>query len=202
MADYTFHPVYVDPYYSLLMNANFVREPEKVPELFNGLKKIEKELDNVELTYMLRSSWRPSKVAAWIIGLCHKVELEDELINTLHKSPSYCEHLIFALAFLNTDKSIAGIEHHIQLQTDYLKKKFDLNRIEQMRFDCAVAALGWLDKQNNTNRVEKSLQVWETFKKDVEVYTTKYRFPIDELMRVDEMTRFFDEAMSVANLYR
>jgi len=202
MADYTFHPLYVDPYYLLLMNANFVREPEKAPDLFNGLKKIEKELDNVELTYMLRSSWRPSKVAAWIIGICHKVELEDELINTLHKDPFYCEHLFFALAFLNTEKGIAGIERHIQLQTDYLKEKFDLIRIEKMRFDCAVATLGWLDKQNNTNRVERALQVWDTFKKDVEAYTTKYRFPIDELMRVDEMTRFFDEAMSVANLYR
>jgi hypothetical protein len=102
MTDYTFHPDYVDPYYLLLMNANFVSRPEHIPGLFNGLKKIEKELDNVQLTHMLRSTWRPSKVAAWIIGLYQKVELEDELINKLYNSPIYCEHLIFALAFLNT----------------------------------------------------------------------------------------------------
>lgn len=203
MTDYTFHPVYVDPYYLLLMNANFVREPKRVTELFNGLKKIEKELDNIQLTHMLRASWRPSKVAAWIIGLHRKMELEDELINVLHKNPIYCEHLIFALSLLNTEKSIDGIEKHIQLQTDSLKVKFDILRIETMRFESALVALGWLDKQNKTNRAEKSLQVWGSFKKDVAIYEKKYRrFNIDEYVRIDDtMVKFFDEAMSIAKTY-
>jgi len=40
----SFHPVYVEPYYLLLMNANFVDRPELIPGLFYGLKKIEKSL--------------------------------------------------------------------------------------------------------------------------------------------------------------
>jgi len=202
MTDYTLHPDYVAPYYLLLMNANFVRESENIPGLFNGLKKIEKELDNVQLTYMLRSSWRPSKVAAWIIGLYQKVQLEDELINTLHMAPMYCEHLIFALAFLNSENSISSIERHIQLETDSLKKNFDINRIDRVSLDWAIVALGWLDKVNKTNRIEKTLHVWEAFKKDVEVYEKKYRLKIDQLIPVNETVSVFDKAMSLVKLYR
>lgn len=202
MTDYTFHPDYVNPYYLLLMNANFVRYPAEIPGLFNGLKKIEKELDNTQLTYMLRSSWRPSKVAAWLIGLYQKLELENELINTLHNSPIYCEHLIFALTFLNTETSISSIERHIQFRTDSLKEKFDFINIERMGFDCALVALGWLDKLNKTSRLERSLHVWDTFKKDVAEYEKKYRFKIDDYIRVDDIwIRHFDDAMTLAKMY-
>jgi hypothetical protein len=202
MTDYTFHPEYVDPYYLLLMNANFVREPESIPGLFSGLKKVEKELDNFQLTRMLRSSWRPSKVAAWIIGLYQKVELEDELIKTLNNTPTYCEHLIFALAFLNTENSIGSIESHIQLETDSLKENFQFLRIDIVSFDWAFAALSWLDKLNKTNRIENALHVWDKFKKGMEIYENKYRFKIDKSIRLDETTRVFDEAMSLAKSHR
>src|SRR5688572_128744 len=96
LLDYTFHPVYVNPYYGLLMNANFVRETEQVPKLFQGLRTIEKELDDFQLISMLRSTWRPAKVAAWLIGLNRKRNLEEELFNEIRKRPLYCEHLIFA----------------------------------------------------------------------------------------------------------
>jgi len=202
MTDYSFHPDYVVPYYGLLMNANFVTEPKNIPVLFNGLKKIEKELDNVQLTDMLKSSWRPSKVAAWIIGLYEKVELEDELINTLVKDRIYCEHLIFSLAFLNTENSIASIEKHIHLETDSLRENFDLNRIERVSFDWAIAAIGWLDKLNKTTRMEKTLHVWYTFKKDIEGYEKKYRLKIDTLIHLDERITVFDKAMSLAKMYK
>lgn len=69
------------------------------------------------------SHWRPAKVAAWIIGLCKRIELEDELIETLDKSNGYCEHLIFALALLNTENSIAGIERYIQAKANAQREK-------------------------------------------------------------------------------
>lgn len=202
MTNYTFHPDYVDPYYLLLMNANFVIRPDEIPGLFNGLKKIEKELDNIQLTHMLQSSWRPSKVAAWIIGLNQKVELEDELINTLHKTTVYIEHLIFALTLLNTEKSIGSIESFIQLKTDSMRKNFDWLRLDIMGFDWAIAAIVWLDKQNNTNKIEKTLQVWDAFKKDSEVFEKKYRLQIDKWVRVDETAKVFDAAMALAKLHR
>ena len=78
MTKYTFHPEYVAPYYELLMNANFVNQPDRISGLFG----------------------------------------------TLHSTLIYCEHLIFALALLNTENSIVSIESHTQLETDALIKNF------------------------------------------------------------------------------
>ncbi|NBW38400.1 MAG: hypothetical protein EBR30_25925 [Cytophagia bacterium] len=201
MTDYTFHPEYVEPYYGLLMNANFVGQPDSTPRLFNGLKKIEKELDTFQLVSMLRSSWRPSKVAAWTIGFCQRVALEHELINTLRNTPFNSEHLIFGLAFLNTESSISSIESYVELETDSLKENFQLDRIDWLSFDWAIAALTWLDKTNNTNRIEKTLHVWDIFKKDIKIYEEKYQFKIDEWIRFKEKIRLFDEAMWLAKSY-
>jgi len=85
------------------------------------------------------------------------MELEDELIKTLDKSNGYCEHLIFALALLNTENGIAGIERYIQAKADAQREKLDIIRFETVRFGWAFAAIAWLDKLNDTNRLEKTL---------------------------------------------
>ena len=78
---------------------------------------------------------------------------------------------------------------------------FQLLRIDQVSFDWAIAALTWLDKINKTKRVEKTLRIWDAFKRHVEIYENKYRFKLDRFIHIDEKIRIFDEAMVFANSY-
>ena len=64
--DYTFHPTLVEPFYRHFMNANFLSEPEA--DRAEVIAKFQKTLPlytEQDLRMMLRSSWRPAKVAAW-----------------------------------------------------------------------------------------------------------------------------------------
>ncbi|MEM9889208.1 MAG: hypothetical protein AAF849_25290, partial [Bacteroidota bacterium] len=60
--------------------------------------------------------WRPSKVGAWIIGLCRIEELEKDLIKYLQTRPIHCEHVIINLALFNTPAGNKAIRNYTQSQ--------------------------------------------------------------------------------------
>jgi len=194
MIDYTFHPKYVEPYYLLLMNANFIRDPEKAPDLFRNLKLISSELDNAQLAIMLKSSWRPSKVAAWIIGLSGRKELEEDLIQLMKYNASYCEHVIFALTLLNAEAKV--MEEYI---TDQIRKSEALSvmDLERFSFAWAMAALDWLsDKKNVDVRTAEFTTTWQNFITTLETKSARLaNFNIHDMLKLPLTKRNFYQAL-------
>ncbi len=98
--DYTFHPVLVAPFYLQFMNANVLSMPEdergRLAAKFRETLPLYSDRD---LRYMLRWSWRPAKVAAWVIATrgdrTFIPDLADHLANHV-----YVEHICIALAAL------------------------------------------------------------------------------------------------------
>jgi hypothetical protein len=199
MIDYTFHPKYVEPYYLLLMNANFIRDPEKAPDLFRDLRQLSLELDNSQLSIMLKSSWRPSKVAAWIIGLAGKKELEEDLIQLMKYNASYCEHAIFALTLLDVESKV--LEEYI---TDQIRKSeaLPVMDIERFSFAWAIAALDWLsDKKRNDVRSDKFTERWQSFIVSLETRANKaVNINIDDMLKLAATRKNFYHALQLVEL--
>lgn len=196
MIDYTFHPKYVEPYYLLLMNANFIREPEKAPDLFRNLKLLSAELDNAQLAIMLKSSWRPSKVAAWIIGLSGRKELQEDLIQLMKYNASYCEHAIFALTLLDVEAKV--LEEYI---TDQMRKSeaLPVMDIERFSFAWSMAALDWLsDKKNKDVRSDEFIRKWQSFIASLEAKANSVvNFNIHEMLKLSATRKNFYKALQL-----
>jgi hypothetical protein len=201
MIDYTFHPKYVEPYYLLLMNANFIREPEKAPDLFRNLRLLSHELDNAQLSIMLKSSWRPAKVAAWIIGLSGRKELEEDIIQLMKYNASYCEHLIFALTLL--DAEVKLLEEYI---TDQVKKagKLSITAIESISFGVALAARDWLyEKKGIAAASDEFTKMWSDFIGTLESKTSRLpKLNINDMLRLQAEKKNFNEALALVEQYR
>ncbi|MFD0997851.1 DUF6000 family protein [Ohtaekwangia kribbensis] len=201
MIDYTFHPKYVEPYYLLLMNANFIREPEKAPDLFRNLKLLSRELDNAQLSIMLKSSWRPAKVAAWIIGLSGRTELEEDLIQLMKYNASYCEHLIFALTLLDVEVKV--LEEYI---TDQVKKaeRLSITAIESISFGIALAARDWLcDKKGVTSANETFNKTWADFITMLEGKASRFpKFNVNDMLRLQADRKNFYKALTLVEQHQ
>lgn len=201
MIDYTFHPKYVEPYYLMLMNANFIREPEKAPDLFRNLRLLSHELDNAQLSIMLKSSWRPAKVAAWIIGLSGRKELEEDLIQLMKYNASYCEHLIFALTLLDVEVKV--LEEYI---IDQVRKseKLSITAIESISFGVALAARDWLyDKKGTVSGGEEFMKIWNDFMATLEGKVSRFpKFNIHDMLRLQADKKNFNKALALVEQHR
>lgn len=201
MIDYTFHPKYVEPYYLLLMNANFIREPEKAPDLFRNLRLLSHELDNAQLSIMLKSSWRPAKVAAWIIGLSGRKELEEDIIQLMKYNASYCEHLIFALTLL--DAEVKVLEEYI---TDQVKKseKLSITAIESISFGIALAARDWLhERKGIASASEEFTKMWSDFIAMLESKASRLpKLNVNEMLRLQAEKKNFYKALTLVEQHK
>lgn len=175
MGNLDFHPIYVNPYYRILMNANFAKDnwntKTNLPELIVNLRNLGNTLKEEDLITMLNANWRPSKVAAWIIGLSQKVHLETVLHIKILQSPVYCEHIIFGLCLLNTNQSINIIQDFLQTEMEKILKDFDfleaLFEIDKISFTWALAGISYLDSINQTNHLKELTAkngAWTNFK--------------------------------------
>lgn len=81
MSDLTFHPRWVKPFYGHLINPyNILSLSDRERAvLASQIIEIIPELDDRILREMLWESWRPAKVAAWIIGI-RRLERFTEII--------------------------------------------------------------------------------------------------------------------------
>ncbi len=172
-----FNPVYVDPFYGGLMNANFVREEiVSDPIIFlKSVKRLRLKLANKEILTLLNDSWRPSKVGAWVIGLCRINELKIHLIEYLNNQPIYCEHVIINLALFNSDDGNIGINNFLSNQLkvilDYTKNGEEYKAIDVFERNSilwAFKAIEYLDLVNSTRNYKKLINsdIWNEIKKE------------------------------------
>ncbi len=157
--EFAFHPKYVAPFYGGLMNFNILNK-EVVANPYKFLEEVRElghELSDDLVLTLLNNSWRPSKVGAWVIGLCKKYHLEDDLISYLMTNPIYCEHAIIGLTILNSEKSAVAIKDFTKSQLNLilslLKNSSDYQALENLgrhRIETAFSALQYLDKINKT----------------------------------------------------
>jgi hypothetical protein len=172
-----FHPQYVNLFYGGLMGFNLTNK-EVVPnpvEFLNSVRSIKEELTNDEILTLLNANWRPSKVGAWIIGLCRIEELEKDLIKYLNNQPNYCEHVIINLTILNSEDGNKAINQYLsnQLLTmlNYSIEGKEIRAIDiydRNSISCAFNAIRYLDSMNTTGNYLKLVNsyVWISIKKE------------------------------------
>ena len=141
------------------MGFNIVRK-EVVPnpkEFLNSIQSLKQELSNDEILMLLNNSWRPSKVGAWIIGLCRIEELEKDLIQYLKNRPIYCEHIIINLPLFNTPTGNQALRNYAQSQMERIliltrrgKEHEAGEMFERNSILWAFNAIRYLDSINST----------------------------------------------------
>jgi len=156
----TFHPKYVKPYYLELMGCNFrYDKPNKKPlVLLKNVRDLREELSHEKILQLLNSSWRPSKVGAWIIGLGRIEGLKKDLIDYLNNRPIYCEHVLVNLTFFNAEDGNKALvdfaSRQLELMLDSLKegKPYQVSYIlDKHSFAWALNAIRFLDSINSTS---------------------------------------------------
>lgn len=170
-----FHPKYVNPYYGGLIGFNFTREEvvSNSTEFLISIQGLREQLSNEDILTLLNHNWRPSKVGAWIIGLCEIKELEKDLIEYLKTRPNHSEHVIINLTLFNTDIGRSAINKFVMKQLDEILnltkedkeyKAFDL--FESNSVVWGFNAIKYLDSINNTKNFEILLNssVWHDLK--------------------------------------
>jgi len=112
--DWTFHPTLVEPFYLLVMNANVLSETEaKQAEFMKSLGQAAASVTDDELLEMLRSSWRPAKVAAWLIAIGKREQFVPHLEAMLLVRPDHAEHVCIALAALHAISSVDALQRYV-----------------------------------------------------------------------------------------
>ena len=147
------------------MNMNFVRKPiDYTDELFSELKVRAAELKNQEIIKMLNDTWRPSKVAAWMIGVGDKRDLEIELIRYLNiPGNHYCEHVLFNYYLIKDENSSIEIKKFISRQIEFIiSSKKPFLDVERISIHWAIAILKHIDKVYSTKneREIKTSTLW------------------------------------------
>jgi len=157
MAEKEFYTKYIAPFYIDLMNLNFVEKSEdQVICMFGQLKELSKELEEQVLIGLLNEAWRPSKVAAWMIGLSKRSELISQLINYLSKeSVHYSEHVLINLMILEKQYAGKEIVKFIKQQVKYYLKTEDIINLERLSIDWGISILKHLDESYNSTYVEE-----------------------------------------------
>lgn len=115
MADWTFHPRFVSPFYQHLMGGNLARlEPAGRAALHAEFHARAAEITEPELREMLRSSWRPSTVAAWFIAARRSVTLQAEVERFLIERPGHVAPASLCLAHLGGESAADVLSHYVQ----------------------------------------------------------------------------------------
>jgi len=114
MADWTFHPRYVSPFYRSFMGGNLAHEtPAARAALLDRFRTCAAELGVVQLQEMLRSTWRPSTVAAWFIAAGRVVSLQAEVERFLRERPGHVAPMCLCLAHLGGSTALEALERYV-----------------------------------------------------------------------------------------
>jgi hypothetical protein len=161
------YPKYVTPFYGELLNLNFTsKSDEAIGTLFHSIQSIAKEINDETLITMLNATYRPSKVAAWIIGMDRRTHLIKELEFFLCKSGIiYTEHVLLNLLLLTGKKSIQTVIDFITQQIKFYLNQGNIIFLESSSIDWAISIVGYLDKTNNLNQLNHlySSELWTNF---------------------------------------
>lgn len=165
VTELAFHPELVAPFCQQFMNANVLAlsgdaRASLAARFRQALPSYSRDL----LATMLRSSWRPAKVAAWVIAVRRDHAMVVTLAECLRKSPAYAEHLCIALAAL-------GSQEAAQALVDYLASMLPPSGNvpgldEKVSPDWAIAALAESDTHLGTQRAAELLAPdgpWDQF---------------------------------------
>ena len=206
--DYTFHPTLVEPFYGLLMAGNFLRPNIIVnhPEFASNLKSTLPAYSNLDLRVMLQDSWRPQKVAAWVIGLKRMLSWEDDVAKVLLSSKAEAEHLVIAIILLRTENGANILEEY--LISRFQDQEVDINSFDRLSLSIGWALSGWemLREYSSNNLMEsKELlklcnglqQVWwskvsKNFKNAPTEIPDRYRFELDFPGYSDEISNIIE----------
>ena len=119
MADWTFHPRFVSPFYVRLMGGNLARlEPDERAALHAEFHARAAEITEPELLEMLRSGWRASTVAAWFVAARRCVALQAEVERFLIERPGHVAPMCLCLAHLGDASAADGLSRYVQECTD------------------------------------------------------------------------------------
>ncbi len=161
------YPKYVTPFYGELLNLNFTsKSDEAIGTLFHLIQSIAKEINDETLITMLNATYRPSKVAAWIIGMDRRTHLIKELEIFLCKSGIiHQEHVLLNLLLLTGKKSIQTVSDFITQQIKFYLNQGNIIFLESSSIDWAISIVGYLDKTNNLNQLNHlySSELWTNF---------------------------------------
>lgn len=157
-----------------LMNMNFLsKSAEETESLFNSLQLKSRDLDDSKLIEMLNDSWRPSKVAAWMIGISLRTSLVTEMeLFISKKGITYSEHALINLLILKGRESTEPISKFIEQQIDYLLETGNKLNVDILSIDWAVSIIGYLDKINGTmvlNNIYDS-DKWTSFENELKQF--------------------------------
>ncbi|MDF1697569.1 MAG: DUF6000 family protein [Saprospiraceae bacterium] len=204
-----FHPHFVNPYYGGLMNLSFMsryNQSERM-DFLNSVKKLENGLSNEDICTLLHSGMRPSKVGAWIIGLCKIQELEYELIYYLNTRPIYCEHVLSSLASLQTNAAKKAISNFLSREIVTLQKHLEngkgylaMEQFDKHSLRIAFSALKYLDTVHGSHLYEEVIRSkkWTAIKKEwLKIIKQKPREMNFYLafLKVENIDSRFEEAM-------
>jgi len=119
MADWTFHPRFVSPFYMQLIGGNLAAlAPPERAALHAEFHARAAEITEPELLEMLRSSWRPATVAAWFIAARRGVALQVDLERFLVARPAHVAPMCLCLAHLGGDSARDALSGYVQGCTD------------------------------------------------------------------------------------
>lgn len=203
-----FHPEFVAPYYTGLMNMNFASGGimDNPQEFLLEVRSLKNKLSAEDILILLNGNWRPSKVGAWIIGLGKMYELEDALKKYLNSHFMYLEHVICSLSILNTPSSVLIIQSFIEKQLfriTQLESPYEaIDRLDTSSVDWAFAALSYLDKQNGTHNYEQSLkgEGWiqmENLLQQLKEKGQRMSKLVEEFLMVPERVKLFEKGMKI-----
>lgn len=163
----TFHPKYVAPFYMDLMKLNFLRKSdEEIKALFSSINHLSGDLSDEILIEMLNDSWRPSKVAAWVIGIAERTNLINELeLFISEEGCYYSEHVLLNLLILRGRDSSQIIKKFIIQQVNFIIRDGNKYEVEKLSIDWAISILGYIDKEFETNNLNDifSSKEWAIF---------------------------------------
>lgn len=119
MADWTFHPRFVAPFYLRLMGGNLARLPaDECAALLAAFRACAATLTPDELREMLHAGWRPSAVAAWFIAARRDVALQGEVERFLAERPGHVAPMCLCLAHLGGESAVAAVSGYVSACTD------------------------------------------------------------------------------------
>ena len=119
MADWTFHPRFVSPFYLQLMGGNLATlAPAERAALHAAFHARAAEITEPELREMLRSGWRPSTVAAWFIAARRCVALQGEVERFLLERPGHVAPMSLCLAHLGGASAVDALADYTRRCTD------------------------------------------------------------------------------------
>ena len=206
-----FHDKYVIPFYGGLMNLNFTRrEVCANPKAFlDSVRQLRIELTNDEILQLLNHNWRPSKVGAWIIGLCEISELKKDLIEFLDHRPTYCEHVIINLILFNSKDGNIALREYIYNQLKLIQKLTlnneeynSIQNFERNSIICGFDGLNYLDSINSTNHFYEIInsEIWNSIKNEwdrISKINSRAKGFLNVLQKSEQRNGRFDSAMQL-----